>query len=231
MKNVLDKFFYRSKNLDQVSQRIRNISHQIPVGKIFDTINNYSSKSEIRYVGGCIRKLINNEPIDDIDLATNLTPNEVCNALKKKEISYYETGIEHGTITALIEKQNENLTTTYERKLRSNEVIIENLTKTVNELSGVIKELTAKIKTLTPETEKQVGESTDDDSKREEQDTDDQVNKDEEVDEKNENVEETDNSEKPNNEGNDDGNDEENDEENDDGNDQGNDDGNVEEDN
>ena len=111
MKNVLDKFFYRSKNLDQVSQRIRNISHQIPVGKIFDTINNYSSKSEIRYVGGCIRKLINNEPIDDIDLATNLTPNEVCNALKKKEISYYETGIEHGTITAVIDEYKFEITT------------------------------------------------------------------------------------------------------------------------
>ena len=111
MKNVLDKFFYRSKNLDQVSQRIRNISHQIPVGKIFDTINNYSSKSEIRYVGGCIRKIINNEPIDDIDLATNLTPNEVCNALKKKEINYYETGIEHGTITAVIDEYKFEITT------------------------------------------------------------------------------------------------------------------------
>lgn len=128
---------------------------------------------------------------------------------------------------ALIEKQNENLTTTYERKLRSNEVTIENLTKTVNELSGVIKELTAKIKSLTPETEKQVSESTEDDSKREEQDRSEQVNKDEEDNEKNENVEETDNSEKTN----DDGNDQENDEENDDGNDQGNDDGNDEEDN
>lgn len=122
----------------------------------------------------------------------------------------------------LIEKQNENLTTTYERKLRSNEVTIENLTKTVNELSGVIKELTDKIKILTPESEKQVSESTDD-HKKEEQNSDEQANKDEEVDEKNKNVEEMDNSKKTNDESNDEGNDDGNNEGNDEGNDAGND--------
>ena len=84
MKNFLDKFFFRSKNLDQVSLKIKNISQQTPVSKIFETINNYSSNSEIRFVGGCVRKVINNEVIDDIDLATNLTPVEVSEALKKK---------------------------------------------------------------------------------------------------------------------------------------------------
>ena len=42
------------------------------------------------------------EEIDDIDLATNLKPTEVCNALKKNKINFYETGIDHGTITAII---------------------------------------------------------------------------------------------------------------------------------
>ena len=85
MKNFLNKFFFRSNNLDQVSKKIKNISQQIQIRKIFETINNYSSNSEIRYVGGCVRKAINNETIDDIDLATNLTPHEVCDALKKKK--------------------------------------------------------------------------------------------------------------------------------------------------
>ncbi len=104
MKSFLDKFFFRSKNLDQVSQKIKNISLKTPANKIFEAINNYSNNSEIRYVGGCVRKAINNETIDDIDLATNLIPSEVCDALKKKEISYYETGIDHGTITAVIDE-------------------------------------------------------------------------------------------------------------------------------
>ena len=104
MKNFLDKFFFRSKNLDQVSQKIKKISLKTPVNKIFEAINDYSNNSEIRYVGGCVRKALNNETIDDIDLATNLIPSEVCEALKQKEISYYETGIEHGTITAVIDE-------------------------------------------------------------------------------------------------------------------------------
>ena len=111
MINFLDKFFVRSKNLDYLSQRIKKINLQTPVSKIFEAINNYSLNSEIRYVGGCIRKAINNEAIDDIDMATNLIPTEVCEALKKKDITYYQTGIEHGTITAVINNHNFEITT------------------------------------------------------------------------------------------------------------------------
>jgi len=110
MKNFLDKFFFRSKNLGQVRQNIKNISEQTPVSKIFETINSYSSSSKIRYVGGCVRKAVNNENIDDIDLATNLTPDEVCDALKKKNINYYETGFEHGTITAVVNEYKFEIT-------------------------------------------------------------------------------------------------------------------------
>lgn len=49
---------------------------------------------------------------------------------------------------ALLEKQNENISTSYERKLRSNEVTIEKLTNTINELTNVIKGLTEKIDVL-----------------------------------------------------------------------------------
>ena len=54
-------------------------------------------------MGGCIRKIINKEKVDDIDLATNLNPQKVCEALKKNKIDFYETGINHGTITASID--------------------------------------------------------------------------------------------------------------------------------
>ncbi len=110
MINFLDKFFKRTKNLDQVSKKIIEISKNTPVKKIFDSINNFSKNSEIRYVGGCIRKIIKDEKVDDIDLATNLTPLEVCEALKISNINFYETGIEHGTITAVIEDYNFEIT-------------------------------------------------------------------------------------------------------------------------
>ena len=101
MKNFLDKIFFRSNNLDYINRNINNLTQSTPVYKIFDAINSFSPESEIRYVGGCIRKIITQEKVDDIDLATNLEPNQVCEVLKKHNISYYETGIDHGTITAV----------------------------------------------------------------------------------------------------------------------------------
>ena len=110
MKSLLDKLFLRSNNLNIVSNNLKQISLDTPVSKIFFAINSYSSLSEVRYVGGCVRKAIKGEKIDDIDLATNLEPREVCEALKKKQINYYETGIKHGTITALIDDRKFEIT-------------------------------------------------------------------------------------------------------------------------
>ena len=110
MYNFLNKFFFRSRNLDYVSQNLIDITQNTSAKKIFDAINSYSESSEVRYVGGCIRKIIKKESVDDVDLATNLKPSEVCEALKKKEINYYETGIDHGTITAVIDNLKYEIT-------------------------------------------------------------------------------------------------------------------------
>ena len=110
MRNILDKIFSRSNNLDYISSNIQKITNSTPVKKIFNAINSYSSKSEVRYVGGCLRKVINQEQVDDIDLATNLEPNKVCEALQQKKIAFFETGIEHGTITAVIDKYKFEIT-------------------------------------------------------------------------------------------------------------------------
>ena len=111
MKSFLDKIFLRSNNLDHISKNIKNLTQKTPSHKIFEAINSFSPDSEIRYVGGCIRKIINKEEVDDIDLATNLEPNQICEALKKNNINYYESGIEHGTITALEGEHKFEITT------------------------------------------------------------------------------------------------------------------------
>ncbi len=103
MKNFFNKIFSSSKNLSSYKNNIKKLSLTTPVKKIFITINSHSSESEIRYVGGCLRKILNNEKVDDIDLATNLNPSEVSEILKKNNINFYESGIEHGTITAIID--------------------------------------------------------------------------------------------------------------------------------
>ena len=110
MESLIDKFFSRTSNLDYVTQNIKKISIDTEVDKLFNAINSYSDESELRYVGGCIRKIINKEKIDDIDLATNLTPVDVSQALKKNKKNFYETGIEHGTITAVINNQKFEIT-------------------------------------------------------------------------------------------------------------------------
>ena len=110
MNNLLDRIFFRSRNLDYINQNLINLTNQTPANKIFEALNTYSDNSEVRYVGGCIRKIIKKETVDDIDLATNLTPSEVCDALKKKDIKFYETGVEHGTITAIIDEYKYEIT-------------------------------------------------------------------------------------------------------------------------
>ena len=103
MIKFLDRLFTRANNFDYVAKGFRDLSKNTPVKKIFDSINKFSSNSEIRYVGGCVRKIIKKENVDDIDLATNLNPQEVCEALNKNNINFYKTGIDHGTLTAVIE--------------------------------------------------------------------------------------------------------------------------------
>ena len=111
MKRLLNKIFFRSNNLDYISRNIKSLTTKTSAYKIFEAINSFSSESEIRYVGGCIRKIISKEEVDDIDLATNLDPKQVCDALKINNIKFYETGIEHGTVTAIVDKQKFEITT------------------------------------------------------------------------------------------------------------------------
>ena len=103
MINFLNKLIKRTSNLDYIAKEIKDLSNNTPVKKIFDSINEFSSSSEIRFVGGCIRKIIQKEIVDDIDLATNLNPQQLCEVLKNNNINYFETGKEHGTITAVID--------------------------------------------------------------------------------------------------------------------------------
>lgn len=64
-----------------------------------------------RFVGGCVRNALLGEPVSDIDIATQLPPEETMAALKAAGIRAIPTGIEHGTITAVIEHEPFEITT------------------------------------------------------------------------------------------------------------------------
>ena len=110
MINLFNKFFLRSKNSNFLSLEFQKLKKQTEVEKIFKAIEEFSNSSEIRYVGGCVRKILNKEIVDDIDLAVNLSPEEISKIFKKNNIKFYKTGIEHGTITALINKKRFEIT-------------------------------------------------------------------------------------------------------------------------
>ena len=110
MFNLLNKIFYLSKNLNVVSSKFSILKKETSIEKIFKAIENYSEEAEVRYVGGCIRKILNNEKVEDIDLATNIEPIKVKSALQKIGINFYETGMTHGTITASIENEKYEIT-------------------------------------------------------------------------------------------------------------------------
>ena len=59
-------------------------------------------EGSLRFVGGCVRNALLGELVSDIDLATQLTPGEVTKYLDEAEIRYVPTGIDHGTLTAVI---------------------------------------------------------------------------------------------------------------------------------
>ncbi len=65
----------------------------------------------LRFVGGCVRNSVLGEPIGDIDLATKLAPQEVVKKLKAAGIRSVPTGIDHGTVTAILNGQGFEITT------------------------------------------------------------------------------------------------------------------------
>ena len=64
-----------------------------------------------RFVGGCVRKHLSNEKIDDIDIATILTTDEIQERFKNTKFKVIETGLKHGTLTIITDNHKLEITT------------------------------------------------------------------------------------------------------------------------
>jgi len=64
-----------------------------------------------RFVGGCVRNTLMGKPVEDIDIATVLTPDQVTEALQAAGLRAVPTGVEHGTVTAISGGQPYEITT------------------------------------------------------------------------------------------------------------------------
>jgi poly(A) polymerase len=65
----------------------------------------------LRLVGGSVRDGLLSLPVSDIDLAVDRNPHWVMNLLKKNHIKAIPTGIDHGTVTAVLHKRPYQITT------------------------------------------------------------------------------------------------------------------------
>ncbi len=66
---------------------------------------------EGRFVGGAVRNALLGRAVADIDIATPLLPDEVTARLKKAGLGAVPTGIEHGTVTAVVSGKPFEVTT------------------------------------------------------------------------------------------------------------------------
>ena len=89
--------FYKNKDLKFIFSKLQE---GIPKEKVV-----------ARFVGGCVRKHLLNEKIDDIDVATILTTDQIKEKLKDTNLKVIDTGVQHGTVTLISNNHKIELTT------------------------------------------------------------------------------------------------------------------------
>ncbi len=89
--------FYKNKEIKIVFKKLQE---------------NSSDKSEIAmFVGGCVRKYLTGKKIDDIDIATILTTDQIKEKFENTKFRIIDSGIKHGTVTLISEKLKLEITT------------------------------------------------------------------------------------------------------------------------
>ena len=68
-------------------------------------------KVTARFVGGCVRNYLSGNKIEDIDIATILTVDEMKKRFQDSKVKIIETGVKHGTITILSKSHKVEITT------------------------------------------------------------------------------------------------------------------------
>src|ERR1700704_1250459 len=80
-----------------------------PAARVLELLN--GNGEEARVVGGAVRNALLKIPTGDIDIATTAVPDEVIRRAKAAGIKSVPTGIEHGTVTLVVDAQPFEVTT------------------------------------------------------------------------------------------------------------------------
>lgn len=73
--------------------------------------NILDSEPQALFVGGAVRNTLLLKSVEDVDIATPLLPEDVMQILEHAEIKVIPTGIDHGTVTAIIDRVHYEITT------------------------------------------------------------------------------------------------------------------------
>ena len=113
MSDKFESFVFLNRESDALKsiKDLRDLKNLEEVKSIFSVLENQDKSNKLMFVGGCVRKLLKKELVSDIDIATNLSPDELKNILRENNINFIETGITHGTITVVINKIKFEITT------------------------------------------------------------------------------------------------------------------------
>ena len=77
--------------------------------KVINIIN--KNNGEAYLVGGCVRDMVLKEKPHDEDLTTSLTPDQVTSIFEKEGYKVIPTGLQHGTVTVMIDGEGYEITT------------------------------------------------------------------------------------------------------------------------
>src|SRR5215472_13873000 len=80
-----------------------------PTARVLKLLDGHGE--EARVVGGTVRNALLDVPLGDIDIATTAVPTEVIRRAKAAGIKSVPTGIEHGTVTLVVETHPIEVTT------------------------------------------------------------------------------------------------------------------------
>lgn len=85
---------------------LEKLNKNLDAKKIYDTLNKDEEDVVCLFVGGCVRDLISNREILDVDFATSLTPDKIKRKLEASNIEYDNSFENYGSIKIRLNKKS-----------------------------------------------------------------------------------------------------------------------------
>lgn len=92
-----------------VSLKDAGFLNAVPVQRLLGLLN--ADGEEARVAGGAVRNALIGQPVKDVDIATTALPSEVIRRCEAEDIRTVPTGIDHGTVTAILDGEPFEITT------------------------------------------------------------------------------------------------------------------------